>query len=313
MTSKVPGARSLSRIFIDTSRAQQAFVRLNALMERGWEENYCLALLLLGPSGCGKTTILKEWRRRRQDADATFRGVVSEVPPRCNLPDMISQLLQDLGDPDPGYGEPNERLRRIEELGRGADFIALDEMQRLVDPNTGTVKRDVASWITNLLNRRICPFVLAGENSASTVFEAVEYAESRMFGQVDVLPYDWNTERREFRVFLSQLEKGLGMEASSDLSSPETSLRLHSFSDGRLRQVARVVSEARAIALGDGRPSMTHDDLARAVDLLRIGSAKALPNPFRLADPKPGGKPPSHVRDVIVPQVRGRGRKAKAG
>ena len=301
-------AYRISDIFVDTGRAQGAFQRLDHLMERGWEKSFCRALLLLGPARCGKTHILQEWVRRKKEAEPSFRALISEVPAACTLKGMVSQLLEDLGDPNPSFGDAIARTRRVATLGQGMNIIILDEVQRLVDPETGKVKRDVAAWITNLLNKRICPVVLAGESNAAMVFEGVVYAEGRLLGQVDVKPYDWATEQLEFRVFLRQLESKLGMKEACDLSAPEMALRLHMYSGGRIGLAANVISEARAIACGERRDRITVEDLARGTDLLRIGSARNLPNPFRIANPMPGGEPPPQVQDVEIPVAPARGR-----
>lgn len=301
-------AHRISDIFVDTLRAQAAFGRLNELMERGWEKTFCRALLLLGPARCGKTHILQEWIRRRTEADPDFRALISEVPAACTLKGMVSQLLEDLGDPNPSFGDPIARTRRVATHGQGMSVIILDEVQRLVDPETGKVKRDVAAWITNLLNKRICPVVLAGESHAAMVFEGVVYAEGRLLGQVLVDPYDWRTEQTEFRVFLRQLESKLGMKEASNLSAPEVALRLHMYSEGRIGLAANVISEGRAIARKAGRERITVDDLANGTDLLRIGAARDRPNPFRIANPMPGGEPPPQVQDVEIPVAPARGR-----
>ncbi len=58
MTSAKHAPGSVSSIFVDTSRAQAAFARLDDLMEEGWEQTFCRALLLLGPARC-----VSAWKR----------------------------------------------------------------------------------------------------------------------------------------------------------------------------------------------------------------------------------------------------------
>lgn len=289
MSKLIKFPESVSNIFVETSRAKAAFERLDDLMAQGWERTFCRALLLLGPARCGKTHIHEEWVRRKKEANPAFRAVVSEVPDSCNLPRMIWKLLEDLGDPDPSYGNSIEQNRRITELAAGANVIILDEVQRLVDAQTGKVIKHVAAWLTALQNRRICPVVLSGESYSVMVFEGVKYAEGRMLGQVDVNPYDWRTENLEFRVFLQQLDTQLGLPAPSGLGTPDTALRLHMFSEGRIGLVANVISEARALAVKRGGDNISMEDLAMASDRGRIGAARNLPNPFRVTTPVPGG------------------------
>ena len=308
MAKRGPRADSVSNIFVETTRAQVAFGRLDDLMDQGWEETFCRAVLLLGLSRCGKTHILKEWIRRMREADPDFRAVFSEVPGACTLRKMQSQLLHDLGDPDPSHGDPVERDRRITLLLDGADVLVFDEVQRLVNLETGNVMKDAAAWVTNLQNKCICPIVLAGESHTVMVFEGVVYAEGRLLGQVDVDPYDWRTESVEFRVFLQQLESQLGLAGKSDLGVPDTALRLHMFSAGRIGLVANVVSEARALVRKRGGDSITLEDLAKASDRTRIGAARRRPNPFRVANPVPGEIIAQEETEIATPTSTKRGR-----
>lgn len=297
-------ADSLSNLFIATSRSKFAFERFDELMERGKESNYCRALIVLGASGCGKTHILKEWVRLRRTAEPGFKALISEVPSNLtHINQMLEQLLDDLGDPDPSQGSPGERKRRIRVLAEAYDVIFVDEVQRLVDANTGKVKKDVAAWFANFLNYNICSLILSGEQYAELILEGRdenEYLERRLLGGVPIEPYDWHdsTDRKEYRAFLSQIDGALGMPERSMLHEMDTALRLHSFSNGRIGQTVRLLDEARAQARKNKRPKLTHDLLAQAIDLLRVGRKKRLVNPFRVAKPMPGGKAAEHVRDV---------------
>ena len=300
-------ADSLSNLFIATSRAKFAFERFNQLMQRSKEANYCQAMFVLGASGCGKTHILKEWIRLRKVKEPGFKALISEVPSNLtHINQMLEQLLDDLGDPDPSYGSPGERKRRIRQLAAGYDVIFIDEVQRLVDANTGKVKKDVAAWFANFLNYEICPLVLCGEKYADRILEGEddnEYLDRRLLGPIPIEPYDWHekVDRQEFRAFLSRIDEALGLPERSMLHEMNTALRIHAFSNGRVGQTVRLLDEARAQARKNGRPKLTHDLLAQAVDLLRIGRKKSLANPFRVADPMPGGERPVNVRDAEEP------------
>ncbi len=303
---------AISNLFIDTTRSKMAFSRIEELMMRGWEASFCRALLILGPSRCGKTHIFTEWLRRRRETEASFKAVVTEVPQGCSLRQMAAQLLENLGDPDPDYGSQGEKTRRIAQLATGYDVIVIDELQRLVDDNTGKVKKDVSGWLTNLLNRRLCPLILVGELHADLVLQGNMYLVGRTLGQVLVAPYSWHDERDrlEFRAFLNLVDQELGMPVRSELGATDTALRVHSFSGGRIGQAAHLIDEARSVARRLGRPKLTDDVFAEAVDLLRVGFTRSEANPFRIGIPMPGDEPPPHVREAVIPIRGGRRRTA---
>ena len=295
---------AISNIFVDTSRWNAAAARLDELMVRGWEPDYCLALLILGPAGAGKTMTVREWMRRRTTAQAGAESgeiVFTEVPPGCNIKAMAATVLHSLGDPDPDYGSQPEKTRRAVEhiKRRGIAALVIDEMQRLLDQR-GKPKSDVASWITGLLNHRACPLILVGEPQTAHVFQGNIYLERRTLGEVTMSPFDWHddAERLEFRRVMQAMSSQLGLPSDSRLQETDTALRIHSFSDGRLGLASRLIDDARADAGRRGLPAINRDLLADAVDRLRVGDGKRRPNPFRVANPKAGGKPSTGIMDT---------------
>jgi hypothetical protein len=266
---------------------------------------------MFGPSGSGKTRIVREWTKSRaakaEKEGGALNVVVVEVPPGCTLKSMASELLMVLGCPKPDYGSQTERTRRVAELAElnKVDLIVFDEIQRLIDVDSHKVKKDVANWLTGLLNRRVCPLLLVGEPHAELIFQGDDagqkniYLERRTMGEVPITPYDWNDlqARLEFRSILHVLDQELGMPERSDLGTVETALRIHAFTHGRVGLVTRLLSEAKRVAQAAGLSRVTKDTLADAVDVLRIGSDKQEPNPFRMETVLPGGAAPAHVRD----------------
>ena len=311
-------ADALSDLFVPTQRVRQAFLRIDELLVRGWERHYCRALLMLGPSRSGKTVLVAEYLRERVDKqpDPAKRPVIAsvEVPAGCSLKLFSTDLLAVLGDPAPAYGDQGEKTRRIAENveANRVDLIVIDEVQRLIDVNTDRVKRDVANWLTALLNRRVCPLLLVGELSAERVFEDTLHLEGRTLGEVVIGPYRWadTAERDEFRGVLHLLDKQLGMTAPSGLGEVDTALRIHSYSRGLLGQAATLIDQARAVALRRRRPRIGHDIFAEAVDELRIGASRQKPNPFRLGDPSPGDGD-MQPADFEKPRRTGSGRRRK--
>ena len=284
-------ANALSACFVATSRAKLAFTRIDELLRDGWEQTFCRSLLLFGHSRAGKTHIVTNYIRARvdevADPDQRLRIVLVEVPSGCTLKNFAEELLTALGDADPAYGSLTEKSRRVADLieHQRLDLIVIDEVQRLIDADTDKVKRDVANWITALLNRRLCPLLLVGERKAERVFADNMHLEGRTFGEIVLDPYDWSVQQDqdEFRVVLHMLDKSLDMEVLAGLGQMDTAIRVYAYSQGLLGQAATLAERGRAIALRAGRPKITHDLLAEAVDELRIGVDRRKVNPFRVA------------------------------
>lgn len=308
------GETALSQLFIETARTRRAFERIDELVEHGWEAESCRALLMLGPSRVGKTRIISWFVKMRSqptpDGQPGLNIICVEVPPGCSLKSFAAEVLTKLGDPDPEYGSENDRTRRIIELAQEQriDLIIIDEVQRLIDADTDRVKRTVASWLTALLNKRVCPLLLVGEESAERVFDGIMHIKGRTFGQIALDAYDWARpeDRDEFRAVLFKIEQQLGLPERSNLALIDTALRIHAYAKGRFGEAVTLISQARIIAQRNRRPCITHEMLAQAVDELRIGQERLEANPF-LTEKVPGPAPARAVED-ITPRVPKRGR-----
>jgi len=304
---------ALSRIHVPTSQTVKALQRLDQFMENAYEDDSCRSIFVLGDPGTGKTHLVKHWLAERAKADPSFRAVISEVPSECSLPATVSQLLENCGDPDPDHGSPRERTRRFCDAIAELDVLVIDEIQRLLKGKTATATENVATWMTNQLNKKLCPFVYVGEESAELVFgSGNSYLERRTLGPIILKPFDWRHEpsRKECCAFLHRIDQGTGLEYSG-LGRLDFALPINSFSEGKPGQIVRLISEGRTVARAENRPKLTKDILAEAVDRLRVGAAnRAKPNPFRVKDPEAGGEPPPNVLDIdpFAPKRTRRGR-----
>lgn len=299
-------ASAISQAFVETRRVRKAFQRIDELLEHGWEDSYCRGLLLLGHSRAGKTHIVNNYIRLRSqelpDNAERPRFLKVEVQAGCTLKILATDLLIALDDPDPEGGSQADKTRRVAEAieRAGLDMLVIDEVQRLIDGDTDKVKRDVANWITGLLNRRLCPLLLVGERKATRVLEDNMHLKGRTFGEEELTPHSWSDteDRQEFRAILHVLDGMLDLPEKSGLGTNETALRIYCYAEGLLGQAATLVSHAAVVARRDGRPCLTHDILAQAVDELTVGEDKQSPNPFRteVRNPSPASAPPTpHV------------------
>ena len=278
---------ALSRVHVPTSRTKMAFERLEDFLANAREMDSNRSLLVLGDSGTGKTHLIKQWLLAEKGRQPGFRALLSEVPPDCTVPGLAAQILEHLGDPDPEYGQINARTSRIVGYAQELDVIVIDEVQRLVQGKTARIQGIVATWIASLLNnKKGCPIILAGERSAMQVFlpdrnfGSKEYIERRTLGPVFIDPWRWDVpaDRLEYRGFLHTMDGHTGLEPSR-LSNEDTALRFNVHSGGRPGQTVRLIGEARTIARRRGRPTLSHDILADAVDRLNFNGR---PNAFRI-------------------------------
>lgn len=283
---------AMSSIFVETTQTKFACQRIDELIRDGWEENHCLGLLLYGLSRSGKSRLVDDYMEtrigREWPADKVRPIVYVEVPPNCTLKSFATAVLMALRDPDPEYGDQVARTRRIGVAVQkhGVELLVFDEFQRLIDADTDKLKKNVAIWVSGLLNQGVCPLLLVGEPKATHVFIDNDHLEGRTLGPVEIYAYDWAdlAHRREFATILHNIDTKLGMPELSDLGKMRMAQRIHEFAQGRLGQATRLVGHARRIAQRLGRPKLTDDLFEQAVDELRIGTARKRTNPFRAAE-----------------------------
>lgn len=285
---------AISDIFVKTSRSEVAWRRIDALVEEGWEKEYCKALLILGHFRCGKTEIVTRYAANREEKDRNnggqFRWKKVVVPPDCTLKGFASAALIELGDPDPDYGTQVDRTHRIVEAIRQQelDLLIIDEAQRLIDTDTERVQKKSADWLAGLLDARCCPLLLVGERRVSRVFENNAHLAGRTMGKIPIAPFDWAepADRNEFRHVLNNLDKRLGMAEPCGLHKLDISLRLYVYSEGRLGWVANLLDLARSIGRAKSAPQLTEELLAEACDLALMNEGRQVANPFRLNNAK---------------------------
>jgi hypothetical protein len=285
---------TLTKLFIPTGQAKYALGRLDELMRDGWKSAYCMSLLVVGEPRVGKSHILKAFTKLRNAADEPGQQTVVrfEVPEAATLGRFLTEFLKGLNDPAPTSGSPEKRAERVWTAlqRRRTRAVLLDETHRLVDERRRSPKRDVVDWVVRSLNRRACPLAFFGTEAMLPLFEGLPHMEGRTLGQVDLLPYKWSDKasRQEFRGNLHSFEEALEMSAPSGLATTLTAYWIWHFSEGYLGRVTRLLDHAMTVAKRDGIASLTDDVLASAVDELRIGAGRRLPNPFkaRLVPPR---------------------------
>ena len=265
-------------------------------MKHGWKKKYCMSLLVVGEPRVGKSHVVDKFvsERNVDDVPGQQTVVAFEVPEAARLGTFLTDFLRALDDPYPESGDSDAKSQRIWRAleRRRTRAVILDETHRLVDERRQSPKKDIVDWVVRSLNRRACPIAFFGTEEMLPLFEGKLAMEGRTLGQVDLLPYVWSdkADRDEFRGVLVRMENALGMPEPRGLSEIRNAWRIWTASRGLLGMTSRLLDTATVVAARDGRPCLTDDILAEALDELRIGADRREPNPFRLKLQPPKAK-----------------------
>lgn len=248
---------SLSRVWVETRHAVEGFAALDALLSEGATQHHAWGTALIGPPRTGKTMLITEYLRSCQESEEGRRPLkylYVELGADAKPSTIATQTLENMGDPKPSYGRPNERTNRVIEgiKRRKYDLIIYDEAHFLVNSETKKVQEDGVAWFNTLLNRGRCPVILIGSERLELVM--TRHVNTSLAGRLLPFPkfrkYDvFNSDDvSEFQYVLARIEADLGMPTQSKLTEPATAIRICLACDGRLGLLEGFLTRARQIA-----------------------------------------------------------------
>lgn len=282
----------------------------------GRYEGKCL--VVTGTDGTGKTWGLRELVANHPECEGPT-GVVRpvlyvEAPASCTLRSLSGEILSELGI-SPGKANQVVVTRRV--LGQlrdqGVRTLIIDEFQHLLDQRTMKIEVDAANWVKRIVNANVCGVVLAGQPYAQAVVASNAELRRRTVGMIEMRAFDWadKDDRLAYRVFLDQMDKNaIRLPTRSNLGAPDTALRIHHFSRGKLGDTCLLVRTAFGIAIDAEAPCIAPEHFAQAVERLTIKTGERAFNPFLVghlepaAPARPDGALQAMIEHTLLPPKR---------
>jgi len=249
-------------------------------------------LTLLGESGVGKTTLLMKYRDGHPVIE---HDELTEVPvlyvaigPSPTPKALASAILRALGDPKCDMGKEVDltyRLILLIKLCR-VRLVIMDEANHLIDRGGDKTHHVAADWLKRLVDATRVSFVLAGIPRASRLLEKNDQLRSRFREIIEIERFSVQTESAEleFRGVLGAFKKEYLHDVPAlDISSATMARKFAFATDGRLRDIRRLLARAVELAYRETQPRLTDGVLAESFRAVIYRGAPDKRNPLHKA------------------------------
>lgn len=262
--------------------------------------------LITGESGSGKTTIVREWIRRefhrirrttgrtpeisnyglvlRDGIDGDERPIVFvNAQHSRSTTALATQILRGMGAEVPRALLGHQVLDRLKTqlVGQGTRLLFIDEFHHLVAKSDVLVE-ELSELVKDLLVETRVQLVVSGMPKAANPVNQNPQLDRRCHDRFCVSPFSWGSEpglQQEFLEFLEDMEEGMGLPESSNLTNLVRAGRIHAATGGILGRVTRLLHKSLEYGLEDGVMHIDDAYLAYTYDTLKRPTDR--PNPFR--------------------------------
>lgn len=286
--------------FVYFHHVKRVLARLERLYEYQCIHEEAEHLMLIGESGVGKSTLLSNYTRKHPVIE---HQELTEIPvlyvPLGQAPSpktMASTMLLALGDPKWNLGKEVDLTARLVFLIKTCRVrvVIVDEVNHLVDRGGEKTLHTSADWLKRLVDATRVSFVLSGIPRSKRVLATNDQLRGRFREVVEIERFSVATRsaEHEFRSVLNVFKGYLRDLPTVDISS-EVMARLFAFAtDGRLRDVRRLLVRAVELAYAQPHPKLTVGVLA---DAFRTAIYPGCPN----------NRNPFHKQFNNMPLVKG--------
>ena len=198
---------------------------------------------------------------------------------------LASAILRALGDPKCDIGKEVDltyRLILLIKLCR-VRLVIIDEANHLIDRGGEKTHHVAADWLKRLVDATRVSFVLAGIPRARRLLEKNDQLRSRFREVIEIDRFSVESESAEleFRGVLGAFKKEYLREVPALDIANATMVRKFAFAtDGRLRDIRRLLVRTVELAYRETQPRLTEGVLAEAFRTVIYPGAPDKRNPF---------------------------------
>ncbi|WP_144156028.1 TniB family NTP-binding protein [Paraburkholderia sp. BCC1885] len=277
--------------FINFSHVKRILAALDRMHEYRCGNEEAEHIMLLGESGVGKSTLLFRYVEKHpviQHEEFTEVPVLYVPLGQSPTPRILaSTILKALGDPKWNLGKEIELTTRLVLLIRQCrvKLVLIDEANHLIDRGGEKTLHTAADWLKRLVDATRVSFVLAGIPRTRRLLATNDQLRDRFREVIEIDRFSVAnaTNEHEFRSALNVFKGYLRDLPTLDISG-KTIVRLFAFAtDGRLRDIRRLLARAVELAFEQPDPRLTDLVLAEAFRTVIYPGSPDHRNPFHKA------------------------------
>lgn len=288
MTTAIEITKSLRTCFGHFHHVKQVMSRMDELFTYQCADEEPEHLFVLGESGVGKSTILKRFRdkypRIEHDDFTEIPVLYVVVQPGCTIKRLANSMLLELGSKFWNKGNEEELRHQLVCLLRACKvrLVILDEVNHLVDRGRAQTHHNIADWIKGLSDTVGVSFVLAGIPRAERLVATNDQLRSRFRELITIERFSAIDQEafKQLRGVLNAFSRALCDLPSVTLTAEDTANAFVFATDGRLRDIRRLLVRAVELAYKKSAPSLTVAALAQAFREVIFLNAPDARNPF---------------------------------
>lgn len=286
--SRASVVRAIRRCFARFPHVESTLSDLERLYEYSCDGEEPEHILVIGESGVGKSTLLQHYANRHPKIEheeyTEVPVLYAKVPPSCSIRDLAQCLLQALGSPFWDKGDKGQLTDQLVTLIKNCRvrLVILDEVNHLVERGGEKTHHNIADWIKTLSERVNIPFVLSGIPRSERLLHTNDQLRGRFREVISIerLSFRDAQSRRLVKRALLAFETLLGSLPRIPLSEEKMAQSIVYATDGRLREIRRLLVRAVELAFAKAEPKLTETELSNAFTSVIFRNAPGARNPF---------------------------------
>lgn len=286
--SSITITRAIRRCFARFPHVESTLAHLKRLFDYSCDGEEPEHLLVIGESGVGKSTLLQHFANlhpRIEHEEFTEVPVLyAKVPAQCTIKKLARCMLQVLGSPFWDKGDEGALTYQLVTLIKNCRvrMVILDEVNHLVERGGEKTHHNIADWIKTLSEDTNVSYVLAGIPRSERLLQKNDQLRGRFREVISIERFSFkndNSKKLVQRALLA-FETLLKDLPRISLSDAVMAQRIVYATDGRLRDIRRLLVRAVELAFVKTSPELTKTELSRAFTSVIFRGAPETRNPF---------------------------------